>query len=298
MARTLPPLPALRAFEAVARTGSLTAAAADLCVTRSAVSHQLAKLEDWLGTALLERQGRGVALTPAGQGYAAVAMGAFAGLARATAEVRGGGRDRLLVASLPMVAVAWLIPNLHGFWAAHPQVALSVSYARAGEPMPEAADFTLAFGHPADFPGLIAEPLLSGAAAAVCAPSYLDGRDLSRLDRLTPEDLIHDESPAFWRRWLARWRGDPAAATGGTVLADGNLTLSAVLAGEGVGLLRLALLQDHLRSGALLRLFEPVIEADQAYLLLRRPDRPLRGPARRFRDWITALAAANPMHAG
>lgn len=164
--------------------------------------------------------------------------------------------------------------------------------------MPDAADFALAFGHPADFAGLITEPLLSGAAAAVCAPSYRRGRNLAHPGDLTPTDLIHDESPAFWQCWLAQWRGNPAAAIGGSVMADGNLTLSAVLAGEGVGLLRLALLQDHLRSGALVRLFEPVIEADQAYLLLRRPDRPLRGPARRFRDWITALAAASPMHAG
>lgn len=204
----------------------------------------------------------------------------------------------MLVASLPMVAVAWLIPNLHGFWALYPQVALSVSYARSGAPMPEGADFALAFGRPADFAGLVAEPLLSGAAAPVCAPAFA-GRDrLAHPRDLSATDLIHDESQAFWRRWLAQSRGDAGAAAGGQVMADGNLTLSAVLAGEGVGLLRLALLQDHLRSGALVRLFDAVIDDDQAYLLLRRPDRPLRGPGRQFRDWIIALAAANPMQGG
>src|SRR5438309_8802420 len=112
----LPPFPALRSFEAVARIGSVTRAAEELCVTHSAVSQQIHKLEEWLGVQLLERNGRGIRLTEAGERYKVKVCEAFT-LIHAETELLRKQKDSPLVhvSCLPMFAVSWLMPQIHDF---------------------------------------------------------------------------------------------------------------------------------------------------------------------------------------
>ena len=131
MPQRLPPLHALRAFEAVARLGSVTLAADDLCVTHSAISHQLRQLEEWLGIRLIERSGRGIVLTSAGEVYRTSVCEAFARLAEGTKLLeRSPDRASVRVGALPMFATSWLLPRMRLFWAQHPDIDVTVSYKR------------------------------------------------------------------------------------------------------------------------------------------------------------------------
>jgi len=122
--RRLPPLGALRAFEAAARHLSFTRAAAELCVTQAAISHQVRQLEDWLGLKLFARRGHALALTSEGGGYLVELTQLFDGLAEATARLSGRQQDTLRITALPSFASRWLLPRLGGFRAQHPGIEL------------------------------------------------------------------------------------------------------------------------------------------------------------------------------
>lgn len=129
---SLPPLNALRAFEAVARTGSFRAAAETLFVTQPAISHQIRNLEDWMGAPLFDRSGRMPQLLPRGQALAQDLSRAFDAIGAACRRARPATDPALVVAAIPSVAVCWLIPRLPRFQAAHPKVQLRVIYAHHG----------------------------------------------------------------------------------------------------------------------------------------------------------------------
>ncbi len=173
------PLNAIRAFDAVVRSGSFKAAADALCVTQSAVSHQVRHLEDWLGRPLFDRTGPRPRLLPEGEDLARVAALSLDGLAAACARLGPPGRDGpLVIAAIPSVALCWLIPRLEGFRAAHPEVALRIVYAFHGQVI-DFADVDLAFvwsaGPLAVEAGVEAELFLPGASVPVVSP-LLAGR--------------------------------------------------------------------------------------------------------------------------
>src|SRR5439155_5912220 len=127
----LPPLPTLRSFEAVARTGSVSRAAGELSVTHSAVSHQIRRLEEFVGLPLVERNGRGIRLTPAGERLKPTLCEAFNMMSVELELLQQREASQLVrVHTLPLVAVSWLMPQMHDFWDRHPHIQLAIQYSR------------------------------------------------------------------------------------------------------------------------------------------------------------------------
>jgi LysR family glycine cleavage system transcriptional activator len=209
MARKLPPLNALRAFEAAARQLSFTKAAEELNVTQAAISHQVKTLEEHLGLTLFRRLNRRLVLTEAGQLYLPVLREAFDAVAAGTARL---GQDResgaLNISVLPSFAAKWLLPRLSRFRDRYPDIDVMVS---ANNRLIDFADGTYEMGIRyglGDYPGLRTELLLQDEVFPVCSPKLTEGEhplrtpaDLKHHTLLHDEVSRHDESPD-WRNWL------------------------------------------------------------------------------------------------
>ncbi len=291
----LPPLQSLRSFEAVARMLSVTRAAEELCVSHSAVSHQIRKLEEWIGMALVERNGRGIRLTEAGERYKLKVCEAFESIHAETELLRQHSSSPMVrVSCLPMFAVAWLMPQMHDFWGKFPDVQVAIQYARASKSLdPNAVDVAIQHGNPSDFPDFIAIPLLDGTTVPVASPDYLQRnnyQDPTDLARLT---LLHDDEQRFWALWLKKisidFEVDPRLSEQGQIFPDGNLTLAACLAGEGVALLPRSVVLSQLRAKTLTCLSTVAIEEEKTYLLLTPKSRPVSRSALCFAQWMQSL---------
>lgn len=265
MARRLPPFPALLAFEAAARHLSFTLAADELCLTQSAVSHRIRKLEAFLGAALFERTPTGVHLTTAGRRYQAGLGRLLDRIEEATASVSGDKPSgRLTILSTPGCAARWLMPRLDRFTGRHPEIEpaivssidhpIGASHFTTGD-----VDVILQWG--ADpIPGVLTEPFLSSGRVAVASPDLLaahppvtEAADLLRLP------LIHDLIGDGWPDWFALAgvtggvTGGEAvsAAIGGPRVAHCNLAMAAALSGQGVALAWTALAEAEIEAGRL-----------------------------------------------
>jgi LysR family transcriptional regulator, glycine cleavage system transcriptional activator len=286
----LPSLNALRAFEAAARHGSLTRAAAELHVTHSAVSHQIRALETEIGAPLLRRLGRGVQASAAGAELEAALTDAFGRIERAVERARGGDRVGILTVSVePSFAARWLVLRLGRFRAAHPEIDLRLAATTAvADFTREDVDAAIRHGR-GPWPGLAAVRLLPAPMFPVCSPELLahaaPPTTPAELARFT---LIHEDDDREWREWLAA-AGAPAPAVGGGVrFDDGNLVLAAALAGQGVALTDDALAGEALADGRLVRLSEAAIATDKAYWLVHSAESAERPKVAAFRAWLLA----------
>lgn len=291
---TQPPLNALRAFEAVARTGSFRAAAEALFVTQPAVSHQVKHLEQWLGVPLFDRAGRVPKMTPRGVALARDLGAAFDGIEAACRRARPStGDGAVVVAAIPSVAVCWLIPRLPDFRARHPDIQLRVIYAHHGHDIDYAETdlaFTFSDATP-DVEGTISEPFLSGLSVPVASPSLVSARpDQVSLDWLLDVGLLHDNDPSGWQAWLQRANQPIPERLPGAVFEDFNLLRAAALAGQGVALCSLAMIQPDLAAGRLIQLSDVSVLEDFDYYLtqsdLTAQDAPRRKARRAFLTWI------------
>lgn len=293
MTTRVPPLPALRAFESVARQGSLRLAAEELNVTQGAVSHQIRFLQQTLGVELLVRQGRGVVLTPAGQRLAPALGDALARLAQVVDAVRPDAQDKpLRISVLPSFAAKWLLPRLSAFMAAHPDIALTLD-ANVNVVNLHNTGIDLAFRYgPGQWPGVQAERLMGEEMLAVCSPLYRHGKLPTRPRDLLRHPLLRDESARAWHDWFR------AAGVNGTVpkpamaYSDAGLLLQAVLAGQGVALVRSVLAHDDIAAGRLSVLPGPRLPAAYAYYVVTdlRDTLPPNGQV--FVDWVRAQVGA------
>ena len=297
------PLSALRTFEAVARRGSFSVAAEELCVTQSAVSHQIKHLEDWLGAPLFDRTGR-PRLWPHGEALARTLAAAFfeidAGCRRAR---RGSGPRTLVIAAIPSVAVCWLIPRLSGFRALHPEIAVRVVYAMHGRDA-DFGDVDLAFvfsDGPPRRPDARATPFLPGLSAPVCNPGV--GAEMgAKIDKgadaeaILGAGLLHDFDFDGWRAWFCRARGEPPPRIAGPIFEDFNLLRAAALAGQGVALCPLAIVRDDLEAGRLVQVSNVCVRGGFGYFLLERtPADPASGVfAEMFKAWLFDARDAAP----
>ncbi len=295
------PLNSLRAFEAVARTGSFKAAAELLFVTQSAVSHQVRHLEDWLGGPLFDRDGGRPRLRPEGAELARAVSLSLAEMEAACNRVRDGRRvGPLVIAAIPSVAVCWLIPRLAGFRAAHPEVELRVVYAMHGRDM-DFRDVHLAFVFGKGQPEGEAEAFLPGVSVPVCSPALLGGARTGRGTRYLPSEilalgLLHDTDLSGWAAWFRR-AGVPmpmtdASRKGAAVFEDFNLLRAAALAGQGVALCPLAMIRPDLEAGRLVQLSDVSVLEDHGYHLVTG-SMGADARIRAFRDW--AFAARDGM---
>lgn len=282
-----PPLRAVRAFEAFARLGSVSRAAAELDITPSAISHQLQLLEGFVHTPLSLRQGRNLVLTDEGRDYYRSISAAFSVLRSATGVVRNRTALRQVSISLiPLFGIGWFIPRLSQFVAANDDVDVNVLYAHHRNYHSDAADLSIRFGV-GDWAGYANTKLLSGKVVPVCSRDFLKRHGPIR----HPEDLatlpmVHDEDRSAWVTWL-RQAGVPNVHRAvGPLFEDGQLTLNATQAGLGIALLREPLIERELASGTLIRLFDMALDDGRDYYLCSRTDTDLPNGAQRLARWI------------
>lgn len=294
MSRRLPPLNALRAFEAAARHLSFTKAAEELFVTQAAVSHQIKALEDWLGAPLFLRQNRNLCLTEAGLAYLPSVRLAFDGLADATERLfRQDDGGALTVSTMPSLAAKWLVMRLGRFQERHPDIDVRLQTSSAlVDFATQDVDVGIRFGV-GHWPGLRAERLMDEEIFPVCSPGLIRrDRPLACPQDLRHYPLLHDDYIINWRLWL-----DAAGVTGvdtsrGAVFNDSALMLQAATAGRGVALARHVLAADDLAAGRLVRLFDVALPGDFAYYVVAPPHYFQRPKVRAFRDWLFEEAAA------
>lgn len=285
------PLNALRTFDAVVRAGSFKAAAEMLCVTQSAVSHQVRHLEEWLGRPLFDREGPRPRLLPEGEDLARVAALSLDGITAACARLR---RDKagqaLVIAAIPSVALCWLIPRLSGFAAAHPEVETRIVYAFHGQVI-DFAEVDLAFiyatGPLTVEAGVDAELFLPGESVPVCGPQLAAAGEIGALP------LLHDGDYSGWQTWFARAQRPEPVRWAGPIFQDFNLLRAAALAGQGVALCPRAMIRDDLAAGRLCQVSEVSVMEASGYWLLRGPMAARRGAAARaFCDWALMARTA------
>lgn len=290
-----PPLTALRAFEVASRHGSFSAAAEELCVTQSAVSHQIRHLEEWMGAPLFVRgKGNRLSLLPHGAALAQTLTHSFAEIDAACRRARQTkDPPSLTVAAIPSLAVCWLIPRLTDFRRQHPEVHLRVIYALHGQGIDFAdVDLALTFSKagPPRPEGARVTPFLPGASSPVCSPALAAAMQRGEDYDLSDALLLHDSGVGGWQRWFARADRPLPGAVHGPVFEDFNLLRAAALSGQGVALCPLAVIADDLRDGRLVPLSAVTVHDDSGYYLLDRP--PLgsttHAAAKAFRDWLFA----------
>ncbi|WP_411033154.1 LysR substrate-binding domain-containing protein [Shinella sp. BYT-45] len=283
------PLTALRSFEAAGRLGSFTLAADELAVSQAAVSRQVKDLEAELGKPLFERRHRSVRLTPAGQALLGVLSRSFDAMDASLSEIRGRrGGGLLEISAEPSFAAGWLVPNLDGFRAAHPEIDVAVdSDMRLVEFRAHEAEIAIRHGADARaWPRTEADHLMDVEMVPVIAPGLLAGGPPLRAPAdLLAHTLLHEENRSVWERWFSA-AGLPDAPLGrAQIFAEGNLVLQAALRGHGVALADRFLAAEEIAAGHLLQPFALSVRHG-AYFLVARSFKRLSPEARAFRAWL------------
>lgn len=297
--RTLPPLNALRAFEAAARHASFVAAADELAVTPAAVSQQVRHLEQLLGVELFRRLPRGLVLTEAGRAALPELSKGFAHLARAVEDLRGGSlAGPLVVSAIPSFAARWLVPRLPNFVQAYPDIEVTLrAELRRVDFAKEEVDVGIRYGRGV-YPGLHTRLLLTEEVFPVCAPSLLSGpKPLRRIEDLRHHTLLHDrqltgdEPTLEWASWLRGAGITDVDVTRGPGFTDAVMMMDAAARGMGVALGRSALVADDLVTGRLVRPFPLARPADYAYYVVTPEGHERHPRVRTFLDWLEEEAA-------
>lgn len=300
MSRRLPPLNALRAFEAAARHLSFTKAADELHVTPAAISHQIKALEAHFGAPLFRRRNRALLLTDAGQLCLPGLTDGFDALADAVAKVQVRSETGpLSVSTTPSLAGQWLVPRLESFHQAHSDIDVRL---HAGIDLVDLSegdmDLAVRFGC-GDYPGMHVVRLFGVNFMPVCAPALLEGSTpLATLEDLRHHTLLHDvwhqtnETSADWRMWLAAARVEGVDANAGPRYSDTNLAIAAAIAGQGVALVADVLVAGDLKAGRLVKPFDVNLNTDFAYFVVTTPQAAKRPKVKAFRDWLLKEAEA------
>lgn len=289
---TLPSLNALRAFAALAETGSFTAAGDALNVSHAAVSQQVRGLEDRLGTRLVRREGRGVRLTADGERLAASLETAFLGIRRAVDELTGADATRpLQVTMTPSFAVSWLMPRISEFRHRHPDVELMLNpTAEVVELAPGGVDVAIRFGS-GGWPGLDAELLLDTSFVVVAARALLGDRDITRPEETLDFPWLQELGTDEISLWLRR-QGVVTPKTENVTHLPGYMVLEGLRAGEGITATARAFVERDVAEGRLVVLFEDP-RPGTGYFIVTRPG-VMRPPLKAFVAWLRRHAATRP----
>ena len=293
MARRLPPLNALRAFEASARLGSFVAAAAELRVSAAAVSQQVRRLEQYLDTTLFQRLARGLVLTDQGRDYLPELSAGFDLLGESTARLRAKRADGLLtVTTLAAFANGWLLPRLHRFRERAPRIDLVLKTSRAIlDFRRDAIDLAIRFA-PSPGRGLHGELLCREELFPVASPTlFRGGRMPDTLAARADYPLLHDidanpEQPWLgWRGWFERAGLSTTPAGNGPQFSDSVVLIGAALAGLGIAIGRGPHVAPLLARGQLVRVTQESWVAPWSYYLMAPAAHFRRPLVRTFVDW-------------
>ncbi|OUL99274.1 transcriptional regulator GcvA [Variovorax sp. JS1663] len=289
----LPPLNAIRAFEAAARHMSITLAADELNVTPGAVSRQIKSLEETLGLQLLKRGHRQISLTRQGSDYYRAVTRAIEALRDATRRLkRRSQRKQLKIRAYTTFAMRWLIPRLSGFHAAHPDI--EVLLKASLEPVDfrrEDIDGAIRLGD-GDWPGTKAWRLVDNILAPVASPALLkSGPKLKRPADLAHHTLLHSIArPDDWAYWLeAAGAGDAIDPRAGMTYESSAMALAAAAEGQGIAMAQRFLVEKDLEEGRLVMPFKKTLDmGDFTYYLLTPGHRDEPPPMKTFRLWLLA----------
>jgi LysR family glycine cleavage system transcriptional activator len=293
MLRRLPPLNALKAFEAAARHESFTRAAEELCVTQGAVSHQVKALEMALGLKLFTRERQRLIITEHGRDYLAVLRDAFDRIALGTERLRQRrSTGALTVSTSPDFAAKWLVNRLGHFLEAHPEIDLRVSatmhhvdFAR------EDVDVAVRHGE-GDWPGLDAVRLSPEHLFPVCSPKLMSGpRAIREPADLLKHPLLHMEDRQNWTRWLEAAGLRDTGAVHGPVLNRASMLIDAAVDGQGIALARTTLAAWDLINGRLVRPFPISLPLNKTYWIVCPKVTAALPKVTAFRNWLLAEAA-------
>ena len=295
MTRRLPPLNALRAFEAAARSGNFTRAAQELFVTQGAVSRHIATLEGWLKVQLFERGRHGIRLTPAGESYFASMRVAFDQIEHGTRQLQQSPDEWLLRIKVPPTfAIRWLIPRLGRFHAQHPRIDVQITTSH------KPADFdrddidVSIHSEPSPPVGPGYRLLFRETLLPVCAPALLR-RDPPLV---RPADLAHQallsslNRPHDWPTWLAAAGLPDLDTRRGLTFENAAMAYQAAAEELGVMVGLFAFVRDDLASGRLVAPFDLRVPTEGGYFMAWRTHRPVPQRVRDFEHWIAAEAEA------
>ncbi len=308
MTRQLPPLNAVKAFEAAARHLNFNKAATELCVTQGAISRQIKILEEHLGTALFHRRPRSIELTDAGSLLLPSVRSAFDELESASRRLLGLERSRVLtISSTPSFALKWLYPRLFRFNQIEPDIEVrtlnvvrTVDFShedldvaiRVGRPDPDGSGGLLFNMTSTDaLHGIRAARLMDDCPVPVCSPAFFHRhRPFRSLAGIDESLLIHMASrPDAWANWY-RAEGHPAPVVRKQVYGHFFLGVEAALRGHGIALVPLVHVREDITAGRLVMPFARKPESAEAYYLLCRARQWTSPKIVAFRQWITAEA--------
>ncbi|MHC6225009.1 LysR substrate-binding domain-containing protein [Pseudomonas sp. X10] len=291
MAIRLPSLSALRAFEAAARLRSFKMAAEELAVTATAISHRIRVLEEYLERPLFLRKVRAVELTADGQILLTAVSSGFQTIAGAIEQVRRPRRASVTLSATPAFASKWLVPKLAAFQAAHPDIDLHVHASNAPVDLNAGmADLAIRYGH-GHYQGVTATLLLEDRFAPVASPLLLAtvGKDASQWPlihfdwhRPQPVDLT-------WEAWVHASGRQPIKLSDGIRYSEESHAIQAAVAGQGVALLSVLLVEEELRMGLLRIVAEPALKG-MSYHLLKPVQRPVPEAVSVVEAWLIRVA--------
>jgi len=294
--RRLPPLSALRAFEAAARLGSFKRAAGELAVTPTAISHQIRSLEEHTGLALFERRVRNVVLTEVGaQLYPVLREGfdAFEAVLERLAQTKK--RAQVTISATTAFTGKWLVPRVAGFQTLHPNIDLQLHASdEAVDLSTNAIDLAIRYGR-GPYPGLAVQVMFADHFAPVVNP---------KLGVVTPADLAtvplihfqwkrsHPLNPT-WESWFAAAGLPWASPLAQLRFSDESHAIQAAVAGQGVALLSLALVGDEIAAGHLVQPFGPTV-AGHTYHVVMSADRQPSASVSAAADWLRSEVKLSP----
>ena len=297
MPSSLPPLKALRVFEAAVRTRSLTLAAHELFITHSAVSQQIKSLEEHFEQPLFLRQSRGVEPTEAALAFYAEVKASLDRIALAAEQLSLAGKSRVVrLIAAPSVAMRWLIPRLSQFQIDNPRIEVRVTTTMSEyfEDVKDPFDVII-WRSPLERSGYECERFLDDVSVPLAAPHFLESHPIQVPRDFVEVPLIHLSSrPAAWSQWLSKAGVPVRRKMPGTVYEHSFLSLQAAATDQGVVMGTLALVEDDLAQGRLVRLFPEIVLHGEGYHMLYRGSADTNPALKTFITWLKQMGQASP----
>ncbi|MDB5982071.1 MAG: LysR family transcriptional regulator [Pseudomonas sp.] len=293
-----PSMTALRALDAVARLGSVSVAARELNLTRSAISHQISKLEECVGYALTERIGRGIGLTYQGERYAREVHRLLLNLQEAGHQIDDQKvSGRLCVSCAPGFATYWLCHHIGGFLRQYPQVQLHlISPKTPDDTQSPNVDLFIAYGI-GDWPEQDVEQIVALRFFPVCSPRLINAQSHLK----SPQDLVgypflHMTDYSDWRVWLTAAGASHVDTSAGILFSDAHCAQSACIAGQGIAIGDTLISGDALAKGLLIRPFDITIDLHRGYYLVADVQKVERPVVQAFSNWVKTQLQASHHH--
>lgn len=293
MSYRLPPLNALRVFEATSRLMSAKHAAEELHVTPAAVSHQIKLLETHLGFLLFNRVNRQLLLTDVGQRYSRTLHDIFKKLADETEKLTQNVRSQLTLSVEPAFAIYWLIPRLDKFKKQYPNIELRISSSyEVVDFRKNNIDIGIRWGQ-GSYSKLISTLIFRNELYPVCSPSLLKKHPVRKVNDLKNHTLLHETLSITlsdypdWRAWVKKFNANEVNPESGLFFETGYLVIQAAIEGQGVALERAAFVEPAIQSGKLVRLFNSSIrETVNGYYLVFPENRIADQKIQSFKNWL------------